>query len=103
MRTFSFGESRLSNKQRCTSIACSEKMAKLTPSPSQVAPSGYGFPGQVLTVVIKRDVSYRLRSRDAQSAKSDSSRDLAEFVMKEDREQAKTDHARHHERSRRWF
>jgi hypothetical protein len=27
-------------------VACSEKIAKLTPTPSQVAPSGYGAPGQ---------------------------------------------------------
>src|SRR6266850_7759158 len=54
MRTFSFGESMSSNRQRCTSVARSEKIAKLTPLPSQVAPSGYGFPGQVLIVVIKR-------------------------------------------------
>src|SRR5436190_20076900 len=35
-----------SNRQRSTRSACSEKSPKLTPSPSQVAPSGYGLPGQ---------------------------------------------------------
>src|SRR5262245_36824711 len=35
-----------SNRQSSTRVACSEKIAKLTPTPSQVAPSGYGVPGQ---------------------------------------------------------
>src|SRR6185437_4974384 len=33
---------------RATASACSEKIAKLTPSPSQVAPSGYGRPGHTI-------------------------------------------------------
>src|SRR5215210_3979647 len=34
------------NRHSSTRVACSEKIAKLTPRPSQVAPSGYGDPGQ---------------------------------------------------------
>ena len=34
-----------SNRHSSTFSACAEKIAKLTPSPSQVAPSGYGRPG----------------------------------------------------------
>src|SRR6185369_2589892 len=34
-----------SNKQSSTFSACSEYKAKLTPSPSQVDPRGYGLPG----------------------------------------------------------
>src|SRR5262245_21642639 len=36
-----------SNRQSSTAVACCEKSAKLTPSPSQVAPSGCGLPGRV--------------------------------------------------------
>src|SRR5271168_3513601 len=39
-----------SKRQSCTAVAFSEKRAKLTPSPFQVAPSGCGLPGQTLTV-----------------------------------------------------
>src|SRR4030095_1278976 len=35
----------LLNRHRSTAMAFSEKSAKLTPAPSQVAPSGYGCPG----------------------------------------------------------
>ena len=38
-----------SNRHSSTAVACSEKSAKLTPPPSQVAPSGWGLPGQTLT------------------------------------------------------
>src|SRR5437764_15496418 len=34
-----------SNKQSSTCVACAEKIAKLTPLPSHVAPSGAGVPG----------------------------------------------------------
>src|SRR5262245_32514184 len=34
-----------SKRHNSTLVACSEKIAKLTPTPSQVAPSGYGVPG----------------------------------------------------------
>jgi hypothetical protein len=34
-----------SNRHSSIFSACAEKIAKLTPSPSQVAPSGYGRPG----------------------------------------------------------
>src|SRR4051812_47277359 len=36
-----------SNRQRSTPVAFSENRAKLTPSPFQVAPRGYGWPGQM--------------------------------------------------------
>ena len=42
MRMFSCRASMLSNRQRSTEVARSENNAKLTPLPSQVAPSGYG-------------------------------------------------------------
>src|SRR5438874_2499070 len=42
IRTSSFVSSALSNKQSSTPLACSEKIAKFTPLPIQVAPSGYG-------------------------------------------------------------
>src|SRR5213595_1323363 len=51
----------LSKRQRSTEVAISEKIAKLTPLPSQVAPSGYGYPNQIFTGVIKMSVSYPLR------------------------------------------
>src|SRR5260370_37984816 len=100
MRRFSFGAPMLSNKQRSMPVACSEKIAKLTPFPTQVAPRGYGFPGQVFTIVINATFLID-RSRNAQSAKSESSRGLAEFVMKENREQAQTDSTCNQERPRR--
>ena len=76
------------------------KIAKLTPWPSQVAPSGYGFPGQVLTVVIS--VTFLSLTR-TQRAIRDSSRSLAEFVAQKNRQQAQTDHASNHQRARGWF
>ena len=36
----------LLKRHSSTAVAFSEKRAKLTPSPSHVAPSGYGCPGQ---------------------------------------------------------
>src|SRR5579884_4156345 len=41
-----FGSWGASHKHSSTPEACSEKRAKLTPSPSQVAPRGWGDPGQ---------------------------------------------------------
>src|SRR4029450_12743213 len=41
-----------SNRQSSTRVPCSEKIAKLTPTPSQVAPSGYGVPGQTRMFVV---------------------------------------------------
>ena len=38
-----------SNRHSSTLVACAEKSAKLTPTPFQVAPSGYGSPGQTRT------------------------------------------------------
>src|SRR5207248_9121841 len=37
-----------SNRHSSTRDACSENSAKFTPTPSHVAPSGYGVPGQTL-------------------------------------------------------
>src|SRR3712207_3523685 len=53
MRTFSCDASRRSKRQRVTEVAFSEKRAKFTPFPSQVAPSGDGYPNQIFTGVIK--------------------------------------------------
>ncbi len=39
-----------SNRQSSTPSACSEKSAKLTPSPSQFAPRGSGLPGQMAEI-----------------------------------------------------
>src|SRR5919201_876212 len=39
-----------SNRQSSTPVAFSEKRAKFTPEPSQIAPSGYGRPGRFLTL-----------------------------------------------------
>src|ERR1700693_5118861 len=100
MRTFSFGESMLSNRQRCTSVACSEKIAKLTPLPSQVAPSGYGFPVQVLTVVIKRDVVIDQATATRNPRFSGRS---TEFVAQKDCQRHETDRPRDHKQPRRWF
>src|SRR5258708_39943088 len=47
MQCVSFAASAESNRQSSTLVACSEKRAKLTPAPSQVAPKGYGRPGQM--------------------------------------------------------
>ena len=41
-----------SNRHSSTLVACSENRAKLTPTPSQVAPSGYGEPGQTRKCVL---------------------------------------------------
>src|SRR4029453_15636828 len=41
-----------SKRQSSTRGACSEKMAKLTPPPSHVAPSGYGVPGQTRRLLL---------------------------------------------------
>src|SRR5262245_16755065 len=49
MRTRSFSASGESKRQSSTLVACSENNAKLTPTPVQVAPRGYGKPGHTLT------------------------------------------------------
>jgi hypothetical protein len=43
-----------SKRHRSIAVAFSEKIAKFTPSPSQVAPSGKGLPGYTM-VLIKSD------------------------------------------------
>src|SRR4051812_36582478 len=48
MRNDSTASSSLLNRHSSTPVAFSEKIAKLTPCPSHVAPSGYGWPGQTL-------------------------------------------------------
>src|SRR5437588_11176413 len=82
----SFAASTLSNKQSSTPVACSEKIAKLTPSPVQVAPSGYGFPGNILGVVIKRDVliHHATTTRNPRLL-----RESAELVAQENSQQSK--------------
>src|SRR5437868_5506960 len=47
MRACSYCPDR-SNRHSSTFSACAENSAKLTPLPSQVAPSGYGSPGHTL-------------------------------------------------------
>src|SRR3982751_1103687 len=44
--------SRESKRQSSPRVACSENSAKFTPTPSQVAPSGYGAPGQTLMLFL---------------------------------------------------
>ena len=46
MRHDSFSASGESNRHKSTRVAFSEYRAKFTPLPFQVAPSGYGRPGQ---------------------------------------------------------
>src|SRR4051812_4645997 len=41
----------MSNRQSSTLVAWAEKSAKLTPRPSQVAPSGFGRPSRIRVVV----------------------------------------------------
>src|SRR5439155_7079214 len=53
---FSCAESTRSKRQRSTEVACSEKIAKFTPFPSQVAPNGYGYPSHIFTGVISEGV-----------------------------------------------
>src|SRR5688572_7474033 len=48
IRWVSFLESTESKRHNSTLVPASEKIAKLTPAPSNVAPSGYGLPGQTL-------------------------------------------------------
>src|SRR5215468_12488985 len=54
--TDSTSSSAEANRQSSTRVACSEKIAKLTPTPSQVAPSGYGVPGQTRKLLFGTDV-----------------------------------------------
>src|SRR5436190_8907410 len=54
MRRLSCVASGESKRQSSTRAACSEKSAKLTPAPSQVAPRGYGRPGKILIGVPSR-------------------------------------------------
>src|SRR5215213_2813048 len=44
MRSVSYGSSGLAKRQISTAVAYSERRAKLTPAPSQSAPSGNGAP-----------------------------------------------------------
>src|ERR1700745_2524010 len=50
MRADSALASAESNRHSSTLAACSENRAKLTPAPSQVAPRGADFPGQIRMV-----------------------------------------------------
>src|SRR5438876_80217 len=47
----SFFASGRSNRHNSTLVACAEKIAKLTPTPVQLAPSGYGSPGHTRIAV----------------------------------------------------
>src|SRR6185437_11738760 len=52
MRADSAPSAGCAKRQRSTPVAFSEKMAKLTPTPSQEAPSGKGSPGQTRTLAV---------------------------------------------------
>src|SRR5690606_31537906 len=52
MRLVSFCPSPLSNRHSSTVVAFSVQMAKFTPSPSHVAPSGKGFPENTIVSII---------------------------------------------------
>src|SRR6188768_2938179 len=59
--TSSAGES---NRHSSTRVACSEKIAKLTPTPSQVAPSGDGAPGHTRMFLVGTEgVRYHVPGR----------------------------------------
>src|SRR5687768_17096205 len=49
MRATSVSAWRASKRHSSTSVALSEKRAKLTPRPSQLAPNGNGRPGRIFT------------------------------------------------------
>src|SRR4030095_9488525 len=66
MRTFSWRASGESKRQRSTEAADSEKIAKFTPLPSQVAPRGYGYPSQTFTGVIEDEGVYPILERGKQ-------------------------------------
>src|SRR5262249_42649638 len=66
MRSDSFASSWESNRHNSTLVACSENRAKLTPAPSQVAPRGYGRPGQTrMGVTPSERMGHRPESRYA--------------------------------------
>jgi len=52
-------------RHNSTCVAFSEKSAKLTPRPSHVAPSGYGWPGRALTASSRVCAVAKRRSRCA--------------------------------------
>src|SRR5215468_4900665 len=58
-RCASFVASAPSNRHSSTLLACSEKRAKLTPAPSQIAPNGYDRPGQTRMKVSIKPVRAR--------------------------------------------
>src|SRR4051794_28768096 len=69
-----------SHRQSSTFDACSEKIAKFTPAPSHVAPSGYGRPGQTLIEYLcaRRFHSSRTRFGVARTVLSGNGRNLLE-------------------------
>src|SRR5437764_11061661 len=56
-----------SKRQSSTLSACSENSAKLTPAPSQVAPSGYERPGQTRMGNSVESAGYESRGRDREA------------------------------------
>ena len=54
MRAYSCVAPGESKRHNSTRVACSEKIAKLTPAPSQVAPRGKGRPGSVFIGMLRR-------------------------------------------------
>src|SRR5262249_36514245 len=97
-RENSFVASTLSNKHSSTLVACSEKIAKLTPSPVHVAPSGYGLPGQDFNVVIRREVliDHAKRTRNRRFVCKST-----KFVAEKNCQQPETNRPDNHERARR--
>ena len=59
-----------SNRQSSTASACSLNSAKLTPLPSQVAPSGYGCPGCIRIVIGRRHCEIRAGAASARGTVS---------------------------------
>src|SRR5918992_6084813 len=55
-----------SNRHRSTALAFWLKIAKLTPAPSHVAPSGYGLPRHTLTVWSRRALAQEARQINSQ-------------------------------------
>src|SRR4051794_6246646 len=60
--------SRESKRQSSTRVACSENSAKFTPTPSHVAPSGYGAPGQTLKLFLGTDTGLTRETKTTKSA-----------------------------------
>src|SRR4051794_20805618 len=83
MKRFSSRRPVESKTTSSTACACAEYSAKLTPSPSHVAPSGYGRPGHTTVGVITRAGLEQTdrRARYAGSTQPRRSRLFARFLF----------------------